>query len=73
MARASEAAFGDRCFTPSNAEVQTVPASLRPLKKHCHEAARLEMELGFAQPRKLIGDGCHAGGHLARPDDLRRE
>ena len=70
MARASEAAFGDECFTPSNAEVQTVPASLRPLKKHCHEAARLEIELVSAQPRKLIGDGCHADGHLACLDNL---
>jgi hypothetical protein len=72
MARASEAASGDRCFTPSNAEAQTVPALLRPHKKHYPEAARLDMELLFAQPRKLIGDGCHAGGHLARPGDLRR-
>jgi hypothetical protein len=70
MARALEAASGDRCVTYKNAEVQTMPASLRPQKKHCHQATRLNMKLLFAQPRKLIGDGCHTNGHLARPGDL---
>ena len=39
-------------------------------KKQDHKAARLEMELLFAEPTKLIGDGCHARRCLADPGDL---